>query len=133
MVYNINTGEYKTESPMYEALNLLLYSDVLFHYISAHVTILQINASSSPIFFSSQKNGYPLIFPVVKNKTKQTQNRQTGKSKINKPGIQAHAPPRKRKEYQFIRSSKWWLPFLSHRDITVCLFRLLAPCLNANR
>ena len=59
---------------------------------------------SSCVFFSSKKNDH-LIFPAAKNKTK-----QTDKSKRNKPGIQVHAPPRKRKKHLYIRFSKRWLP-----------------------
>ena len=50
---------------------------------------------SPPIFSPARRKVITLFFPVVKNKTKRTQNRQTDKSKRNKPGILSHAPPRK--------------------------------------
>ena len=39
------TGEYKAESPTYEAWSLLPYFYVSFHYLSTYVTILQVNSS----------------------------------------------------------------------------------------
>ena len=69
--------------------------------------------SSSTWFASPLIFFFPPMFSSARRKNdhlaRTIHNRQTSKDKRNKLGIQAQSFSRKRKEYQYIRFSIWWV------------------------